>query len=227
MASLHAPLPTLRRNPRGGRRTARGRCGCRGRDGSYLPPPAQIPACGFCFAAPSVSRTGLLSKVRRDRHSGLGRPIQFRSVGSGRREHADSGSVSGACVGPCPSFNRPPSLHTRRHQPVDWRCSRLHRYYAAVRLLMPSPAASSIGLPVVARDRRGDCGRHEVSQVPTRSLTARTGLRLRRSDGPSHNGPAHIACGGLQRLGLHGKSLSRLNTVLVVSLCTLRDHRHR
>ena len=150
-----------------------------------------------------LSRTGLLSKVRRDRHSGLGRPIQFRSVGSGRREHADSGSVSGACVGPCPSFDRPPSLHTLRHQPVDWRCSRLHRYYAAVRLLMPSPAASSIGLPVVARDRRGDCGRHEVSQVPTRSLTARTGLRLRWSDGPSQNGPAHVACGGSQRLGLH------------------------
>jgi hypothetical protein len=174
-----------------------------------------------------LSRTGLLSKVRRDRHSGLGRPIQFRSVGSGRREHADSGSVSGACIGPCPSFDRPPSLHTLRHQPVDWRCSRLHRYYAAVRPLMPSPAASSIGLPVVARDRRGDCGRHEVSQVPTRSLAARTGLRLRRSDGPSHNGPAHIACGGLQRLGLHGKNLSKLNTVLVVSLCTLRDHRHQ
>ena len=92
---------------------------------------------------------------------------------------------------------------------------------------MPSPAASSIGLPVVARDRRGDCGRHEVSQVPTRSLAARTGLRLRWSDGPSQNGPAHVACGGSQRLGLHGKSLSRLNTVLVVSLCTLQDHRRR
>src|SRR3954451_24451625 len=100
-------------------------------------------------------------------------------------------------------------------------------HYAAVRLLRPSPAASSIGLPVVARDRRGDCGQHEVSQVPTRSLTARTGLRPRWSDAPSHSGPAHVACGGLQRLGLHGKSLSRLNTVLVVSLCTLRDHRRR
>src|SRR3954464_5904687 len=54
-------------------------------------------------------------------------------------------------------------------------------HYAAVRLLMPSLAASSIGLPVGARDRRGDCGQHEVSQVPTQSLTARTGLRLRRS----------------------------------------------
>src|SRR5689334_11594015 len=46
------------------------------------------------------------------------------------------------------------------------------------------------------------CGRPEVSQVPTRSVTARTGLRLRRSDGPSHDGPARVACGGLQRLGL-------------------------
>ena len=174
-----------------------------------------------------LSRTGLLSKVRRNRCSGLGRPIQFRSVGAGRLEHANSGSVSGACVGPCPSFDRPPSLHALRHRPVGRRCSRLHRYYAAVRLLRPSGPASAPRLPEPTRDRLGGCGWPEVSQVPTRSLTARTGLRLRRSDGPSHNGPAHIACGGLQRLGLHGKNLSKLNTVLVVSLCTLRDHRHR
>jgi hypothetical protein len=70
-------------------------------------------------------RTGLLSKVRRDRHSGLGRPIQFRSVGLGRREHAGSGTVSGACVGPCPSFD--PSLHALRPPPVGRCCSRLHR----------------------------------------------------------------------------------------------------
>src|ERR1700738_248698 len=43
-------------------------------------------------------------------------------------------------------------------------------HYAAVRLLTPSPTASSPRLPVVARDRRGDCGRREVSQVPTRSI---------------------------------------------------------
>src|SRR4051794_41765878 len=66
-------------------------------------------------------------------------------------------------------------------------------------LLIPSPAASSIGLPVVARDRRSDCGQHEVSQVPTRSLTARTGLRPRWSGGPSQNGPAHVGCGGFAR----------------------------
>ena len=167
-------------------------------------------------------RTGLL-KVGRDRHSGLG--LQFRSMGSGRRRHADSGAVSGACVGPHPSFD--PSLHALRHQPVGRRCSRLHRYHAAVRLLRPSGPASAPRLPEPTRDRLDGCGRPEVSQVPTRSLTARTGLRPRWSDGPSHNGPAHVACGGSQRLGLHGKSLSRLNTVLVVSLCTLRNHRRR
>ena len=100
-------------------------------------------------------------------------------------------------------------------------------HYAAVRLLRPSGPASAPRLPEPTRDRQGGCGRPEVSQVPTRSLTARTGLRPRWSDGPSQNGPAHVACGGSQRLGLHGKSLSRLNTVLVVSLCTLRDHRRR
>jgi hypothetical protein len=70
------------------------------------------------YQLPIAPRTGLLSKVRRDRHSGLGRPIQFRSVGSGRRGHADSGSVSGACVGivlssrpgPFPPHPPPPLL---------------------------------------------------------------------------------------------------------------------
>ena len=100
-------------------------------------------------------------------------------------------------------------------------------HYAAVRLLRPSGPASAPRLPEPTRDRLGGCGRPEVSQVPTRSLTARTGLRLRWSGGPSQNGPAHVACGGSQRLGLHGKNLSKLNTVLVVSLCTLQDHRRR
>src|SRR3954468_678782 len=84
-------------------------------------------------------------------------------------------------------------------------CSRLHRYYAAVRLLQPSGPASAPRLPEPTRDRLGGCGGLEVSQVPTRSLTARTGLRPRWS--ASQNGPAHVACGGSQRLGLHGKSL--------------------
>jgi hypothetical protein len=161
-------------------------------------PPRRSRRAAFPHRAP----TGLLSKVKRNRRSGLGQPIQFQSVGSGRRGHAVSGAVSGACVGRCPSFDRPPSLHALRHHPVGWRCSRLHRYSAAVRLLLSSEPARSFELPDPARDRLGGCGRQETSQVPTRSLTARTDLRLRRSDGPSQNGPAHVACGGSQRLGL-------------------------
>ena len=67
--------------------------------------------------------------------------------------------MSGACVGPCPSFDRPPSLHALRPRPVGRCCSRLHRYYTAVRLLIPSDPASAPRLSEPARDRRGDCGR--------------------------------------------------------------------
>src|SRR4051794_11699423 len=70
-------------------------------------------------------------------------------------------------------------------------------------LLRPSGPALAPRLPESTRDRQDGCGRPEVSQVPTRSLTARTGLRLRLRSGPPQNGPAHVACGGSQRLGLH------------------------
>jgi hypothetical protein len=159
--------------------------------------PAQIPACGFCFAAPSVSRTRLLPKVRRKRHSGLGRPIQFQSVGVSRRGHAGSSSVSGTCIGLRPLL-RPAAFPPRSPlPPIGQCCSRLYRYYPAVRLVRFSGSASAPRLPELIWNRRGGCGRLEVSQVPTRSLTARTGLRLRWSGGPSQNGPAHVACGGL------------------------------
>src|SRR3954463_15461182 len=48
-------------------------------------------------------------------------------------------------------------------------------------LLRPSGPASAPRLPEPTRDRQGGCGRPEVSQVPTRSVTARTGLKLRWS----------------------------------------------
>src|SRR3954451_8320210 len=56
MASLHAPLPTLRRNPRGGRRTARGRCGSLllHRNGLSPSTPCQSP--GAILSANSGSR---------------------------------------------------------------------------------------------------------------------------------------------------------------------------
>ena len=61
------------------------------------------------------------------------------------------------------------SVPWRSHEAEDVR---LHRYYTAVPLLIPSDPASAPRLSEPARDRRGDCGRHEVSQVPTRSLRA-------------------------------------------------------
>ncbi len=67
-----------------------------------------------------------------------------------------------------PSTGRLPS--TVSATAVTRRCSRFHRYYAAVRPLTCSPTASSPRLPVAARDRCSDCGPDEVSQVPTRSL---------------------------------------------------------
>ena len=50
--------------------------------------------------------------------------------------------------------SRPAAFPPHSPPPIrDRRCSRLQRYYAAVRLLMASPAASSPRLPVVARER--------------------------------------------------------------------------
>src|SRR3954447_22394457 len=91
--------------------------------------------------------------------------------GSGRREHASSGTVSGACVGPCPSFD--PSLHALRHQPVGRCCSRFHRYYTAssylpirLRLLTfpnrPGIAVATAGGMRSPRFRRVPFGRNGV-----------------------------------------------------------------
>jgi hypothetical protein len=65
-----------------------------------------------------LARTGLSPEVGRDRRSGLGRPIQFRSARRCLLCHTDSGAVSGACFGiTTSSSGRVPSLHILR------RCS--------------------------------------------------------------------------------------------------------
>ena len=93
-------------------------------------------------------------------------PTRRRAASVTRRP----GSESGACVAARLSFDRPPSLHSLRcrfvvgfvrgfigtTQPSD--SSRLPQQ---LRLL------DFLSWP---RDRRGDCGRREVSQVPTRSI---------------------------------------------------------
>src|SRR3954471_16283349 len=54
----------------------------RTRDGSYLPPPAQIPACGFLLRCTFGVRTGLLSKVRRIRGLGSSSDPWAQAVGN-------------------------------------------------------------------------------------------------------------------------------------------------
>jgi hypothetical protein len=58
--------------------------------------------------------------------------------------------------------------------PAGWgrRCSALHRYYEAVRLLASSAAATPLGFLPWPGTANGDCGRDEVSQLPTRSFCA-------------------------------------------------------
>src|SRR5262249_27491162 len=63
-----------------------------------------------------LSRTGLLSRVERDRPSGYWVPMQLRSVGSLLQRHAYSGAESGACVATRPPLDRPPSLHRLRRR---------------------------------------------------------------------------------------------------------------
>jgi hypothetical protein len=169
---------------------------CRGRERHYWRPPAQIPACGF--PAPGSCRRSDATGVR-----GLGGPSSSNPwaqvVGDMRvpalcPEHALALTLPS--TGRLPSTLSAPDLSagvvrgfTGTMQPSDFSCLPDRR--------------RSFELPDPARDRQSGCGRQETSQVPTRSLTARTGLRLRWSDGPSQSGPAHVACGGSQRLGLH------------------------
>ena len=121
------------------------------------PPPAQIPACGFsapgsCRRSDAIGLRGLGGPCSSDPWARASGTCLFRRCVRGMR-----------CT--CPSFDRPPSLHPLRHPPVSRCCSRLHRYYTAVRLLIPSDPASAPHLSEPARDRRGDCGRHESSSA--------------------------------------------------------------
>src|SRR5262249_60397879 len=82
-----------------------------------------------------LSRTGLLSQGERDRHSGYWVPMQLRSVGSVLQCHAVPAlSPEHASQLPLPSTGRRPSTVSA----ADFirLCSRLHRYNAAVRLLI-------------------------------------------------------------------------------------------
>ena len=83
-----------------------------------------------------LSRSGLLSRVVADRHSGFGRPIQLRFGHGGGTRPALSGSGSGTGLPfMLPSSGRLPSTLSAA-DPAGF-VRGLHRYYAPVRLLTP------------------------------------------------------------------------------------------
>jgi hypothetical protein len=128
-----------------------------GRGAGYPTPPPQIPACGF--PAPG-SRRRSIAIVGLDATDPQARCFSDMLSPAPSPEHALRRAF--------PSTGRLPS--TISAADFSRLCSRLQRYYAAVRLLACSAAASSPRLPVAARDRASDCGPDEVSQVPTRSV---------------------------------------------------------
>src|SRR5580704_8414839 len=106
MACLYAPLPTLRRRPRGRLRTDRGRRGCR----VEVPVTRHLPHRSHRAAFPQWA---LVEGQTRSRVRSLAAdlpPTPRRTASVTRRP----GSESGACVAARLSFDRPPSLHSLR-----------------------------------------------------------------------------------------------------------------
>ncbi len=130
-----------------------------GRGAGYPAPPPQIPACGF--PAPGSYRKSSVTSIRH-RLARAG-PIRGDVASCDRLLPALSPEPDSASP-LLPVGSLPSTASVAAHRSF---VRLLHRYYEPVRLLMPSPTASSFRLPVVAQDRRGDCGRHKVSQVPT------------------------------------------------------------
>src|SRR5918912_4601155 len=91
MAGLRAPLPTLRRAPRGDRRTARGQCGsldlhCRG-----LPPPTPCRSPGALPLAKSAQ--AVASAAKRD--------VRVAARGVARNQAASRSRLTAAAVATC------------------------------------------------------------------------------------------------------------------------------
>ncbi len=192
----------------------------RGRDGPYGPPPAQIPACGFpapgscrrSNATKVESLDGPAASVRRLAASGT---CRFRLCVRGMRR--GSPSLRPAAFPP-PS---PPPIHDRL-------CSRLPRYYAAVRLLRPACAASP------------DRASHPGPRPPTWSWAARglPGSDVFRSSVMWSSTPAerrrlawaapHMLPSAFPTASASARSgFSELNTHPTGLLCTLRHRRRR
>src|SRR6516165_1039076 len=148
MAGLYAPLPTLRSRPRGRLRTDRGRRGL-----------LLLHRSGLCRVEVPVARH---LPHRSRRAAFLHRALVEGQTPSTRgfcpccwRRLATSVTCESRLRVRCmrrrlPSL-RPAAFPPLSPQPISWPCSRLHRYCAAVRLLVCSPTASSPRLPVAFR----------------------------------------------------------------------------
>jgi hypothetical protein len=133
---------------------------------------------------------------------------------------------SGVCIVARLPFDRAPSLHTLRPR-SSRACSRFHRYYEPVRLLVCSPTASSPRLPVAARSprrlraKRGLPGTDVVCLHVMESATAarRQRLAYRRRTCCLRR------CSTSRPLRLSGFRGSIVHPTQ--SLCTLRGRRRR
>ncbi len=130
----------------------------RGREAGYPAPPAQIPACatnapGSCRRSDVIGLRGQVARTFPIRGHAAAMTCQFRLCVRDMRSERT-----------LPSTDRLPSTVSATN--ATRLCSRLPRYYAVVRLLMPSGRASlNRASPTGPEPLRG-CGRHEASQVP-------------------------------------------------------------
>jgi len=113
-------------------------------------------------------------------------------------------SLAGRDPRPCVrSLADPPKFLSGRDLPSGWLVA-----FAPSSVLHPDPpprlgSANGFGHPLQLAPS-GDLagGPDGASQVPTRSLCARNGLRPRQSGGASHTGAVHVAFATTDRLGL-------------------------
>src|SRR5258708_16740482 len=108
MAGLYAPLPTLRRRPRGRLRTDRGRRGCR----VEVPVTRHLPHRSHRAAFPQWALVEGQTRSRVGAWQPNLPPTRRRAASVTSRP----GSESGACVAARLSFDRPPSLHSLRRR---------------------------------------------------------------------------------------------------------------
>ena len=171
---------------------------CRGRDEDCSPPPAQIRTCGFP-ASGSCLRSNVIGL------RGIGYPCSSDPWARRVSDTPDPAQCPGRALQlALPSTGHRPS--TVSAADVIRLCSRLHRYHAAVRLLVRVHAHRS----AVTFMGRSGCGpdTSEVSQVPTKGrLHMHMGSQTARgSSSPSH-------CGGRMLLSgqRNGVSTSKLD----------------